>query len=298
MDLVPQAPLRATSDASSPPIPAGPFTPAMAARAGIGRSGLERWWRTGRVVRIVRGVYVDAATPSTPVLRAQALALVVGRRQVVVDRTAAWVYGAEPLQTDQEDAVPLDVHGRRLRVGGQVPYHPDELVVIEGLRCTTALRTALDVGRHLNPDRALVALDGLLRAGAVRHPDLIAATAGCRGLPGALQLRELAARADGRAADPAESLLRMRWLETRVPTPVPGLRFAGARLALSLPVHRFAVTITGTLTPAELTECTLLGWRVVQLDRQRLLASDPSSVSIHVEREYHRHLLHEVGHSA
>jgi hypothetical protein len=269
----------------------GPFTPAIAAGAGLGRASLERLHRDGRIVRLLRGVYLDARVPLTSVVRARAVALVGGRRQIVVDRTAAWVHGAQPLHVP----VQLDVLGRRRYVGGHVQLAPTDLVELEGIRCTSALRTALDVGRHLAPDRALVALDGLLRAGAISHPDLIAASTTFRGLPGAVQLRELAARADGRAGEPAESVLRLHWYDARLPTPTPAVRVAGVRLALGLGVQQFGVVLAGRASQVELLGCARAGWRVLVLPRARVLAEDPGAVIGHLEREFHRHLLGETG---
>ncbi len=271
-----------------------PFTPAMAADAGIGRAALEKHVRRGRVVRLVRGVYLAADAPSTPVVRARALALVVGRRHIVVDRTAAWIHGAHPDRGTPDGPLPLDVHTRRRRVDGPLRFGPGDLAVVGGVRCTTPLRTAVDVARHLAPERGLPLLDGMLRAGALSHHTLIAATAGLDH-PGAFQARELAAMADGRARHPSESVLRLRWYDARLPTPTPALRVAGIRVALGLPTHRFAVVLTGDASAADVIRCAHAGWRVILLDRARVLSSDPVYLIAHLEREFHQHLLSQVG---
>ncbi len=273
----------------------GPFTPAIAAAAGLGRASLERLHREGRIVRLLRGVYVDSAVPLTRLVRARAVSLAVGRRQILIDRTAAWIHGADLLRVPADAPVPLDVHGRRRHVGGHLPFAPADLEEIEGITVTSPLRTALDVGRHLAPDRALVALDGLLRAGSLRHQDLLEASATCRGIPGAVQLRELAARADARATDAAESVLRLRWYDAQLPTPTPGLYAGPTRLALGLSVQRFGVVLAGRSSPAELAACALAGWRVLPLARTRLLSEDPGAVIGHLEREFHQHLLGHAG---
>jgi hypothetical protein len=266
----------------------GPFTPAMAAQAGIGRSTLERMLRQGRIVRILRGVYLDAAIEPDRSLRARALALVLGRRHVAVDRTAAWVHGGSRIDPGPEAAVPLDLHGRRRHLGRQLPLAPDDIVTLDSVRVTSPLRTALDVARRLAPDRALAAIDGMIRAGALEHRRLLAAAGRLAGLPGAAQGRELIAMADPRAADGAESVLRLCWLHARIPTPVPGLVVNGARLALALPMHRFAVSLDpvpvygGWPAPE---------WRVLALHRGRVLAGDRGYLSDHLEREFHQHLL-------
>jgi hypothetical protein len=263
----------------------------MAARAGIGRSTLERWTRQGRIIRILRGVYLDATVHLDRSLRAQALALVVGGRQLVVDRTAAWVHGGERIENDGRGEVPLDLFGRRRHPGGELPLGPEDVVRLGRVRVTSPLRTALDVARLLAPDRALAALDGMIRAGSLHQGQLLGA-AGCLvDQPGARQARELIAVADGRAADAAESVLRWCWLHARIPTPVPGLVVHGHRTALALPTQRFAVSLDPV--PAQV-DWPAPGWWVLALDPGRVLSGDRGYLAEHLEREFHQHLLRTV----
>jgi hypothetical protein len=286
----------------SPRLPVGrPFTPAMAARAGVGRAVVDRLLREGRVRRLVRGVYLDATVASSIALRAEALGLVVGPRQVVVGRTAAWLHGVdlEPPATP----VPVEVHGRgraaRRYAARPVRYSGRDVEVVGPVQVTTPLRTALDLGRHLAPDSAIAALDGLLGLGIFSHTALMAELPRFTGQAGIGQLRELAALADARAECPAESVLRLRWLAGRLPTPSPGWSVrAGssrARLALGLESHRFGAALGGRLSEADLVALTGHGWRVVVLDASRVLHSAPEFVVGHLEREFHRHLLEQVG---
>jgi len=289
-------------DPLSPRLPVGrPFTRAMAARAGLDRVALDRLHREGRVRRLLRGVYLDATVPCSRAVRAEAVGLVVGPRQVVVGVTAAWLHGADLDRT--AGPVPVEVHGR-----GRVPryaarpvvYSPRDLELVGPVRVTTPLRTALDLGRHLAPDRAITALDALLGLGAFSHTALMAELPRFAGQAGIRQLRELAAVADARADGPAESVLRLRWLAGRLPTPAPGwsLRGAGSarvRLALGLDTHRFGAALTGRLSDADLLAVSGQGWRIVVLDSSRVLHSAPEFVVGHLEREFHRHLLEQVG---
>jgi hypothetical protein len=273
---------------------AAPFTPAQAARAGIGRAELERRQREGRIIRLVRGVYLDAQTPLSRAVRAEALALVVGRRQILVDRTAAWIHGAEPVRVRSGDPLPVDLHSTRRRLGTVIRLAAGDVVPVEGLRCTSALRTALDLSRHLPAEEALPLLDGMLRAGSLAHPDLIRASVRWTRLTGTAQVRELAAMADGRAYGAAESVLRLRWYEARLPTPTPAVVVSGHRLALGLATHRFGVVL-GRFAADALTDTARAGWRVLVLDPVRVRTSDPEVVIGHLEREFHQHLLTQVG---
>ncbi len=284
-------------DPISPRLPIEePFTPAVAARAGIGRAVLTRLVREGRVRRLLRGVYLDATVPVTRAVRARALALVVGDQQVVVGLTAVWLHGAELPRRDPDAPVPIEVHGRNPRDGSRpVRYAGHDLESVDGVRCTTPLRTALDLGRQLAPERAIGVLDGLLGLGAFPHTALMAELPRFTGQHGIVQLRELAALADGRADGAAESVLRLHWLHSRLPTPTPGLHVQGVRLALGLDTHRFGAVIAGRRSDAEHAALTALGWRVVVLGAERVLRGDPTYLVEHLEREFHLHLLEQVG---
>jgi hypothetical protein len=90
-------------------------------------------------------------------------------------------------------------------------------------------------------------------------------------------------------------VLRLRWLHARLPTPTPALPVAGARLALGLEVHRFGAVLSGRLDDPELAVLSSRGWRVVVAAPERVLRSDPGFVVGHLEREFHLHLLDQVG---
>lgn len=80
---------------------------------------------------------------------------------------------------------------------------------------TTPLRTVLDCARRLPFDEALAVADSALRAGDVEPEELQKAAATARG-PGAKACRRIAAHADGRAANPFESVLRALAIEEGV----------------------------------------------------------------------------------
>ena len=81
---------------------------------------------------------------------------------------------------------------------------------------TTPLRTVLDCARTLPFAEALAVADSAVRSGRVTRPELVSAAAGLRGR-GAGAARAVAAAADGRAANPFESVLRAILVD------VPGL---------------------------------------------------------------------------
>lgn len=82
---------------------------------------------------------------------------------------------------------------------------------VDGTR-TAAVRTVLDCARSLDFDVALSVADSALRHGDVDPGELASAARAARG-PGSGRIRRVAGAADGRAANPFESVLRAIALE-------------------------------------------------------------------------------------
>jgi len=273
----------------------GPFTPAMARAAGVGRWALDRMLTEGRVRRLLRGVYVGTTTAETPEVRARAAGLLIAAGAVVVDRTAAWVHGVDvPRPADgRDDAPPVEAMTRTSRRRRVLAAR--DVVEIAGVPVTTPLRTAMDLGRLLAPERAQGVVDGFLRDGRCTHRDLLAELPRFGRHSGIVQLRHVVALADGRAAGAGESALRFHWFAARLPTPVPGLvvEGTGLRLALGLPMQRFGMVV-GSPDPAAVARAEALGWRVLTTSCQRVLHDDAALLLRHLEVEYHQHLLRAV----
>ncbi|MEP7092293.1 MAG: type IV toxin-antitoxin system AbiEi family antitoxin domain-containing protein, partial [Nocardioidaceae bacterium] len=207
-----------------------PFTPAMAHAAGITRAVLARLLRDGYVRRMLRGVYVPAQVVDGLSLRASALHLVVPRHAVVTDWTAVWLFTGLLPPNDHLRVPPVSMFlpaGKgRLRNAlcrsGERSFLGRDLMTVGGLRVTTPLRTAWDMGRLTHRDSAISALDALLGEGSFTRPELLGGLERFRGQRGVVQLRQLAPLADMRAESPAESVLRLRWLDlTSLPRPRP-----------------------------------------------------------------------------
>lgn len=204
-----------------------PFTHTTAREAGLRPNDLTALVATGSLRRPLRGVYVAATTPDSTRLRLACLRLVIPPDCVVCDRHAGWLHGAEMVLAPGEhlQAMPLTVfrtHGHsRLRNGlvdgGERSLLPSDVVEIEGVKVTSALRTALDLGRVRWPDRAIAGLDAMLRLGAFEHEELLAHVHRFTGARWVRTLRAVAPLADGRSESPAESVLRLRMVERRIP---------------------------------------------------------------------------------
>ncbi len=203
-----------------------PFTAAQARRWGVSRRTFDELLRAGLLRRVLREVYAVAQAPDDTWMRATALGLVVPECAVVADRTAAWLHGVDILpRTALTTAPPIQVvHTTDTRVrrpetdGRRRGLVRTDVTVVHGVRVTTALRTALDLGRTLWRYDALAAIDGFLRIG-VPHELLVTEIGRFRGFRGVRQLRVLAPLGDARAESPGESTLRLHWIEADLPAP-------------------------------------------------------------------------------
>lgn len=211
----------------SAPIPIDrPFTAAEADVAGV-PAGLRRKLVAGGLLRpMLRGVFVVSHVPDSLRLRVAAVELVLPPHVVVVDRTAAWVHGVDALPRSAIHEMPsLDLFslaGSRMRRAGVRSgvreLLPRDVEELEGVRITTPLRTACDLGRLLWRYDALGAIDGFLRLG-VDQGRLLAEVDRFKGHRGVVQLRHLVPLGDDGAESPPESALRLHWHESGIPVP-------------------------------------------------------------------------------
>ena len=204
-----------------------PFRFADAERLGFTRWSLSRAVGEGLLQRPLRGVYVDITTPDTRDLRILCLRLVMPPYGVVCERTAAWLYGISGFAPEDqavltpEFAVPhhrgRSGHGPVRTVEAVLPQ--SAIAEMGGLRVTTPLRTATDLGRRLRRPMALAALDAFAHSGLVTPHQLMADLDRWRGFPGIVQLRDLVRAVEPNTESPGESWLRLRLLDAGFPRP-------------------------------------------------------------------------------
>ncbi|HET8559543.1 MAG TPA: type IV toxin-antitoxin system AbiEi family antitoxin domain-containing protein [Marmoricola sp.] len=273
----------------------GPFTPSLARAAGVSRWALERMVDEGRVRRLLRGAYVASTVAETAEVRARAAGLLLPAGAVLVDRTAAWVHGVDVPLPQPHLLPPLEALTPSTRGRQRRTLAARDVTVVGAVRVTTPLRTATDLGRTLAPATALGVVDAFLRCGLCSHRELLAELPRFGRHGGIVGLRHVVALADPRARDAAESALRFHWFAARLPTPVPGLVVAGAglRLGLGLPTQRFGVVVGAPHRDA-VGAAEALGWRVVEISRERVLHGDPVALLQHLEEEYLQQLLRDV----
>lgn len=224
----------------------GPFTARDALDDGASYLWLRRWCRAGLLKHPIRGVYHAADLTDDLSLRLAVLRLVVPADCVVTDRTAGWVWGANMILAPGDHLVTPAVHvfcppGHRLRNGlvasGERRLPPEDVADLDGVRVTTPLRTACDLGRLLHVDQALAAMDSLAALRCFTLDELALATLRFRRYRGVVQLRVLVPLVDPMAQSPGESVLRLRWIQAGIPRPrcqVPVRAPDGGRYYLDL----------------------------------------------------------------
>ncbi len=231
-----------------------PFTVQTAELAGVSRQRLRTLERWSLVRRLVRGVYAAAQVPDSVTLRARAIALVVPTHAVATDWTACWVHTgidrAGAHLREPELTVFRPVGHDRLRNGlcdsGERTFARGDVWFVDGLAITSPLRTAWDLGRLAPRDRAIGALDALLRHGTFERDELVDGLPRFKGMRGVVQLRALAPLADPRSESPGESTLRLRWLDlTSLPRPTPQVPVGDYRVDLGVPELRYGCEYDG-----------------------------------------------------
>jgi len=271
--------------------PPYPFTWPMARDRGISRTRLVNGLRHGVLVRLLRNVYVRADTELTMADRAGAAALVISPHAVVADRTAAWIWGVDCFSFRELDVVPpletRTLRGHRAPTrsgirGGQRDLGPDDWVFISGVRVTTPLRTALDLGCNLSRRDALAAMDALARAHGFTPTEIMCAAHRYFRRRGVVQLRELAALVDARAESAGESWTRIEMHDQGLPRPelnwwvyadgVPKYRldlaYPHARIAIEYNGEEFHTSKEDKEADAErLSWLERHGWTVIVIDK-------------------------------
>ena len=226
---------------------------------GITRHGLRRLVSEKAVRRLIVGAYVRSDVELTLRLRAHAVAAVVPEHHVVCDRTAAWIHGIDALTYAEHDVPPpIDVcalrgHepcGRTGVSGRSRDLAPEDVMVIGGLRVTTPLRTALDLGCVLWRREAMAALDAFARTHGLTKEQMRAKAGRYRRRRGVIQLRELIELVDPRAESARESWLRLAIHDAGLVMPEPQfwVELQGVpvyRLDLAYPRARVAVEYDG-----------------------------------------------------
>lgn len=174
-----------------------------------------------RYVKVHRNVYARAGYKPTATSRAEAAWLWSNREAVLVGNSAAAVLGTKWLSA----RAPAELGRVRYPSPPGIVVRSgvladDEICTVGEIRCTTALRTAYDIGRYqrvLEP--AVVGIDALLNATGVRPSAVAAIAARYPGARGIRYLRLALHFADAGAESPQETRLRLLLVNSGLPRP-------------------------------------------------------------------------------
>ena len=176
-------------------------------RAAHSKRHLLRCVEGAQIVRMSRGRYIAAST-------AEHLRLTEAHSAILSHCSAAIWHGWKVKSVPERPSL-IVANKRHVAKGLR---HTADLHYVDLLprdvrrRVTVPERTVLDCARSLPFDEALTVADSALRAGDIEAGWLRQAAERLRG-PGSRQARRVAAVADGRAANPLESVLRAIVLE-------------------------------------------------------------------------------------
>jgi hypothetical protein len=186
----------------------------------VTRHELRRWYRN-----LFRGVYVRKDRDVSLRDRATGAWLVSRRTGVISGVAASALHGAPWVDPN----VPIELVGAKCSAQeGMIPrterVADDEITRVAGLPVTTRVRTAFDLGRHLDRPEALARLDALMWNQRFSIDEVLALATRYPRARGIRQLRELLPLVDGGAESPRESRIRL-WLhdagfphpETQIP---------------------------------------------------------------------------------
>lgn len=181
-------------DDQTPPTPEqwaerhdGLFTSAVAAAAGLSPQQLSRRRASGRSRSVRRGVSAVGGAPQTRRQAIRAVALTVADDVCLSHEAAAWSMGAP---CPSEDVIHVSgplarvVRLPGVRAHRTGTFEDGDVISRDGMRCTSPLRTVLDLSGALNPSNLGRIVDYFLRKKMLRLEELRGRVSRTRAAPG------------------------------------------------------------------------------------------------------------------
>jgi very-short-patch-repair endonuclease len=247
----------------------------------------EGWLTAGQLRsrgyrRLVHGVYADPGLVVDHQLICRAVALLLPEGAVIGGHSAAAWYGAafaspaDPVTVLRPEQWPWS-GPRGLRVHRTV-LSTEDVVVVDDIPMTSALRTAWDVAALVPLATAVAALDAMVRAGHVTTPQLEVMAQQGTGRFGVTRLRRAVPLVDPRAESAPESKVRVALVMAGLePVPQHEVWLDGrflARVDLAWPDARVALEYEGAYhfngtqivrDDARIQRLVAAGWIVVRV---------------------------------
>jgi very-short-patch-repair endonuclease len=200
-----------------------------------------------RCDKVYRNVYVVKGSTLSAQDRAVGAWLSSGRQATMAGLSAAALLGsrwvphdapAEFLGTHHRAPVGITAHAGLVRA--------DEIRVVDGIRCTTAERTAYDLGRRLTFTEGLIRVDALMNATTTGVEEIAAVADRCPGARRIRQLRRVLDLADRGAESPQETRVRLLLIRGGLPRPVTQIRVGRRRVDMGWPEWKVGVEYDGS----------------------------------------------------
>jgi hypothetical protein len=194
----------------------GPFMGSEALTSGaLTRYELRRYYRA-----VLPNVYVAKHVTLTLQQRTAAAWLWSGRRGVIAGLAASALHGAKWVDDDAPvELIHANAKSPKWVVTRDDLFYPDEVTVIDGMSVTTVARTAFDLGRRGDPDKAVAKLDALAQATHFTAEQVLGVSALHPHARGLRQLDDALALFDRGAASPKETWLRLMLIDAGFPRP-------------------------------------------------------------------------------
>jgi very-short-patch-repair endonuclease len=193
-----------------------------------GSAAIEAGLVTRRVLRgrRFRRLYPDTYVRQQPhvgfALRSQAAFRYVEGRGALCGHSAAELLGASCGHPEAPAEVVVWGGGQRTHPRLCVSHRsvePDDLILLDGIRVTSPLRTAFDLACRGSLVERVVAVDALANVQGFAPDNLLTFCAQNPGARGSIDLAEVLALADRRAASPMETRLRLLLVLGGLPRP-------------------------------------------------------------------------------
>jgi hypothetical protein len=153
----------------------GVFSLNQACDAGIGRSTLDKRVARGALARLQPSVFAFPGTPASWRREATALVLSVPGLAAASHKTAAFLWGMSSIEPERAEIVTARhqrIHRRHPQIHESKDLEPDDVVTVEGIPTTAAVRTVVDVGATASLRYVEHCLDTGLRLGLFQLGDV------------------------------------------------------------------------------------------------------------------------------
>ncbi|OCB35770.1 hypothetical protein A5675_18395 [Mycobacterium malmoense] len=216
----------------------GPFLGSEAlSRGAITRGQLRTQYRA-----VFRDVYIARDAELTAATKARAAWLSTGATLSGLSAAAVlgtrWLDPAAPAEIMRADR-----HGQRGIVVHSDRLAADEVHTLRGMRATTAVRTAFDIGRARPAAAALPILDALLNATGIKPADIAVVADRHPGARGVRRLRAALQLTDGGAESPQETRLRLLLVGAGLPRPETQIEFRDLRIRVDMGWREWQVAV-------------------------------------------------------